>query len=181
MKPYFRAVTPLLCLPLYAQPQVQQVLGIPSQLGQQIESTAADAQGNVIVAAVVTPVLSAGAQIAVNTFALIKKVDANGNEIFSRLSPGAPAPPLNLSMDNEGNIYVTGQTFTPDEFPFTNLLCTGCAYSFGNSVGFIVKMRGADGSIVYATSNPTFQFLLNVGGLSMQNQWLSTPFIVNVK
>jgi hypothetical protein len=75
------------------------------------------------------------------SYGLIKKIDANGNEVFSRLLPGAVAP-LPVVVDANNDIYVAGSTDTPEQFPFTNRP--------GNL--FLIKIRGVDGTIALSTS-----------------------------
>jgi hypothetical protein len=137
-------VTTSLCCCLSAGAfRPQRLLQIPAQPGQQISSLQVDAQGNLIVAAQVT--LAGGSYpYLTSAFGLVKKIDPQGNEIFSRFLPGVNTslPPLVLALDKNGDIYVGGQTATANAFPFTNVLYAGG--------GFLLKLNGADGTLAYS-------------------------------
>jgi hypothetical protein len=139
-----------LCCGLSAGPlQPQQLLRIPAQSGQQVSDLKTDSQGNLIVAASVAPVVFSDGYVAgypTPSYGLVKKMDPQGNEIFSRLLPGASS--LKLAIDQNGDIYVGGQTDVPDQFPFTSVLYTPAAGSPGG--GFVAKFHGADGTLIYA-------------------------------
>lgn len=141
----------------------QKLVWIPSQPGQQISSMQIDPQGNLIVAALVTlPDISENFPFIVDyhtsTFGLIKKIDPQGNEIFSRFLPAADAfQPLALALDAKGDVYAGGYTDKPDNFPYTNILYTPNVVA-GQGAGFLIKLNGADGTLLYAAElggNPT--------------------------
>lgn len=131
-----------LTLPNYAAFQVQRLQQIPAEPGQQILASKTDSKGNLIVTAYVSvpdvynPV----------SFGLIKKIDSAGNELFSRILPGVVSLAMPIAIDGNDDIYVAGTTSTPSEFPFTNTL-SGIAEG-----GFMMKLRGHDGTMVYSTS-----------------------------
>jgi uncharacterized protein (TIGR03437 family) len=137
------------CWGLSAGPlRPQQLLRIPSGSGQQVSDLKIDSHGNLIVAASVASPASADGTVADNavaSFGLIKKIDPQGNELFSRFLPGASQ--LKLAVDQNGDIYVGGVVF--GEFLFTSILYTP---SNGGppGAGFLAKFRGTDGTLVYA-------------------------------
>ena len=134
-------------LPVFPGFQVQQLLQIPADPGQQIVDMKADSQGNLIVTAYVSvPDSNAPVEFGSVSFGLIKKIDTAGNEIFSRILPGVWSPALHIAIDSKDDIYVVGTTGTPLAFPFTNVLS-----AFGEG-GFIMKLHGQDGTIAYSTS-----------------------------
>jgi len=136
------ALMAFLVLPSYAGFQVQKLQQIPSEPGQQVVTTKADSKGDLIVTAYVSP----PGLYTPGSFALIKKIDTSGNELFSRILPGVISLALPIAIDNNDDIYVAGTTSTPSEFPFTSTLSTT------GDGGFVMKLRGQDGTIVYSTS-----------------------------
>jgi uncharacterized protein (TIGR03437 family) len=117
--------------------RVRELVQIPATPQQQVAGIQTDSHGNLIVAASVTLPDSYTPQ----SYGLVKKIDAKGNEIFSRLLPGAFAP-LPVAVDASDDIYVAGSTDTPEQFPFTNRPGTL----------FLMKIRGVDGTIALSTS-----------------------------
>ena len=133
--------------PGYAGFQVQKLLQIPAAPGQQVVDMKTDSQGNLIVSVYVSvPDSNSPAEFGSVSFGLIKKIDAAGNEIFSRILPGVWSPALPIAIDGKDDIYVVGTTRAPLAFPFTNVLST-----FGEGA-FIMKLHGQDGTIAYSTS-----------------------------
>ena len=126
------------CLCAAPSLQVQRLLRIPAQQGQQVSNLKTDSQGNLIVAALIGPSKAAYAYTA------IKKLDSSGAEYFSRLLPFVGR--VALGIDSHDDIYIAGATAIPGAFPFTAKLTTG------PEGGFLMKLRGRDGTIVYSTS-----------------------------
>src|SRR5215831_3600828 len=82
--------------------QVQHLLRIPAQRGQQVSSLRTDSQGNLIVAAfVAVPDTTAS-----YSYTAIKKIDASGVESFSRVLPFAGR--VALGVDSHDDIYIAG-------------------------------------------------------------------------
>ena len=137
------------CLPFagYAGFQVQQLLQIPAEPGQQVVDMKTDSQGNLIVSVYVSvPDSSSPVEFGSVSFGLIKKIDTAGNEIFSRILPSVLSVALPIAIDDKDDIYVAGTIRTPSEFPFTNVLS-----AFGEGA-FIMKLHGQDGTLAYSTS-----------------------------
>ena len=118
------------------------MLRIPAQRGQEISSLKTDSQGNLIVADFVGVPGPGGSYAYLYT--AIKKIDASGTEYFSRVLPFVAR--VALGVDSHDDIYIAGATSAPAAFPFTMKLA---AASEG---GFLMKLRGSDGTIVYSTS-----------------------------
>lgn len=126
-----------LSTPSAASLRVRELVQIPAMPEQRVFRMKTDTQGNLVVSAWLsmppdTP----------NSYGLIKKIDTSGKELFSLLLPGADRMPI--AIDSNNDIFVAGCTFTPEQFPFTN-----------RPGGlFVMKLRGADGTIVFSTSLP---------------------------
>lgn len=129
----------LLSAPVQAY-RVTQLVQIPAEPGQWVVDLKTDSQGNLVVAAAV-PLPDS---YALGSYAMIKKIDTAGNELFSLALPGASNP--RIAVDNRDDIYVAGSAGTPAAFPFTRKLA---AYGEG---AFAMKLSGADGTILYSTS-----------------------------
>ena len=135
-------------IPAYAGFNIQKLVQVPApEPGQQVAASQTDSQGNLIVVATVVEPVPSGFQLGLQ-YALVKKIDPNGNQIFSRLLSGVVGFSLPLVVDNNDDIYLGAQTLTPQAFPFTNLLPL---FSIGVQSGFVMKLHGSDGTIAYAT------------------------------
>jgi uncharacterized protein (TIGR03437 family) len=146
-----------LCVSLSAGPfHPQTLMQIPSQPGQQISSVQVDSQGNTIVAAIIS---QTGLFEVTSESGFVMKIDPQGNEIFSVALPALliaqpSPPPLVLALDKNDDIYVGGAMQPPSSYPFTSILSS----SGGFPGGFLIKLHGADGTMVYADElggNPT--------------------------
>jgi uncharacterized protein (TIGR03437 family) len=134
------AVAALVCIPSYAGFQMQALLQVSApEPGQQVVALQVDSQSNMIVIATVTQPTPPGNELGLS-YALVKKIAPNGNEIFSQLLPGTFATAL--VIDGNNDIYVGGGGATQLASPFTTVLATG---------GFVTKLSGSDGTVVYAT------------------------------
>ncbi len=75
----------------------------------------------------------------------IKKIDTAGNQVFSVALPSIFAP--TLTVDANDDIEVNGFATAPVSFPVTNVIAPPIA---GDSSQFVMKIRGADGTVVYS-------------------------------
>ena len=143
-----------LVFPCYAGFQVQRLQQIPAEPYQQLVASKTDSQGNLIVVVAVSPpefYPSIQGLFGPGWFGLVKKIDTAGNELFSRILPGAFAPgstpQIAIAIDGHDDIYVAGATNSPEEFPFTSLLPTGFL-----PIAFLMKLHGQDGTLAYSTA-----------------------------
>jgi uncharacterized protein (TIGR03437 family) len=121
----------------YAAIVAQQILQVPSDLQQTLYSLTTDRSGNLIA----TGFNAKGG--------FIVKLDLSGKQVFSFSNFGAF--PNGATADANGDIYWIGASGAPTfPFPFTNSVL-GSPPSDSVS-GFVVKFRGGDGSIVWATA-----------------------------
>ncbi len=135
-------------IPVYAGFNIQKLVRVPApEAGQQVAASQADSKGNLIVVATIVQPVPPGYTLGLQ-YALVKKIDPNGNEIFSRLLSGVVGFSLPLVVDNNDDIYLGAQTLTPQAFPFTNELAL---FPIGSVSGFVMKLHGSDGTIAYAT------------------------------
>jgi len=117
--------------------RVQQIQQIPSEPQQMLTALTADSSGN----------LTATGNNPHGAFVL--KLDNSGNLIFTRSEIGSY--PFGVAADTNGDVYWIGPAGTPTfPFPFTNSVL-GTPPS-GSLPGFVVKLHGADGSIMWATA-----------------------------
>ncbi len=142
-----------LVFPGYAAFQVQRLQQIPVEPYQQLVASTTDSQGNLIVVVAVSPpefYLSIQGPFGPGWFGLVKKIDATGNDLFSRILPGAFAPgatpQIAIAIDGHDDIYIAGATYSPEEFPFTNVLPTAFL-----PFAFLMKLHGQDGTLAYST------------------------------
>jgi uncharacterized protein (TIGR03437 family) len=144
-----------LALPCHAGFSVQKLIAVPvSDPGQQVAAAAVDSQGNMIVIATATQLAPPGSTTGATPYALVYKLDPNGNQLFSKVLPGAARISLgfygvemgmSLAIDGNDDVYIAGVTSSPQSFPFTAVL------SSPTSFGFVMKIRGGDGTIAYAS------------------------------
>jgi hypothetical protein len=82
----------------------------------------------------------------------VAKLDASGRLVWSTYLGGSVVEVArDVAVDSEGNVYVTGSTESQD-FPVTSDVLQS-RYAGGDQPGdaYVVKLRGVDGKIVYAT------------------------------
>jgi hypothetical protein len=117
--------------------RAQQIQQIPSEPQQTLIALTGDSSGNL---------LATGNN---PEGALVLKLDNSGNLIFTRSEIGSY--PFGVAADTNGDVYWIGAAGTPlFPFPFTNSVL-GTPPS-GSLPGFVVKLRGTDGSIMWATA-----------------------------
>lgn len=123
--------------------RVQQLIGLPLQPAQSVNSLTTDAAGNMIVTG----------SNGVGGF--ITKLDPAGSVIFRFVNFGAF--PAGAAVDANGNVYWIGAGGGPGfPFPFTKTILP--ASQLGSETpGFVVKFRGADGSILWAAQTEGLQ------------------------
>jgi len=124
----------------YAALSVQQLVQVPAEPGQQIANLQTDLQGNLVVSALVQPG-------GTSPFGVVKKVSPAGVELFRVVLPGVATTLPALAIDSNDDIYLAGLTDTSSAFPFTHDLTTKSS----EAGTFLVKLKGHDGSQVYAT------------------------------
>ena len=124
--------------------QVNQLIQIPLQRAQSINSLTADRDGNLIV----TGMNVQGGFIA--------KLDSIGNEIFSFANFGSF--PTGSAVDADGDIYWIGTGGVPGfpPLPITKTILPVSALG-SSSPGFVIKFRGSDGSVVWAAEIDALQ------------------------
>jgi len=127
----------------YAAFSVQQLVQVPAEPGQQIASLNTDSQGNLVVSTLVQP---QGSSNPGASFGVVEKVSPAGVELFRVVLPGVTTAALPLAIDSNDDIYIAGST-TSGSFPFTHNLTTESS----DAGTFLVKLKGRDGSLVYAT------------------------------
>jgi hypothetical protein len=124
----------------YTALSVQQLVQVPAEPGHQIASLKTDSQGNLVVSALVQPG-------STSPFGVVKKVSPAGVELFRVVLPGVTTTLPALAIDSNDDIYLAGLTLTSSAFPFTHDLTTKSS----EAGTFLVKLKGRDGSQVYAT------------------------------
>jgi uncharacterized protein (TIGR03437 family) len=149
-------------IPVYAGFNIQKLLALPmlepgqqpNAPGQQVAAIQVDSQGNFIVVTTVTDSVPPGTTLPFTPYAIAYKLDPNGNQLFARVLPGVAIGSLGflnvetgvlLAIDANNDIYLGGETMSPESFPFTTLI------SSSTTEGFVMKLRGADGTIAYAS------------------------------
>ncbi len=117
--------------------RVQQIQQIPSEPQQTLTALTADSSGNLIA----TGTNPHGA--------FVLKLDNSGNLIFTRSEIGSY--PFGVAADTNDDVYWIGAAGTPAfPFPFTNNVLG--APPSGSLPGFVVKLHGTDGSIMWAAA-----------------------------
>jgi uncharacterized protein (TIGR03437 family) len=120
----------------------------------QVSAIATDANGNTYITGsrVIVPAsISTGSAAVTDVFA--GKLDPSGNlTLIGTFSGKGTDQPNGIAVDPSGNIYIAGNTTSPD-FPLRNPL-QSAAYTAGagirNGSGFLMKLA-PDGSLIYST------------------------------
>jgi uncharacterized protein (TIGR03437 family) len=121
----------------FAAIQAQQILQVPSGPMQTIDNLTTDQSGNLI---------ATGTN---GNGAFIDKLDSSGNLVFTFANFGSY--PRAAVADSNGDIYWVGASGEPVfPFPFTTFILG--SPPAGSLYGFVVKFRGTDGSIIWATA-----------------------------
>jgi uncharacterized protein (TIGR03437 family) len=106
-----------------------------------ISAIAADSAGNTYVAGTRSPATT-------SSKAFLAKIDPHGAILFTKIIGGSRFESGNaVAVDSSGNIYIAGETSSPD-FPLTKPLQTS-QYTFGT--GFIMKLTGDGSTVLYST------------------------------
>ena len=123
--------------------RVEQIIQVPSQRAQSINSLTTDGKGNLIVT---------GSNVQGG---IVSKLDPSGNVVFTFANFGAY--PAGAAVDSNGDIYWIGTGGAPGfPFPFTKKVLP--VFELGSAVpGFVVKFRGKDGSIIWAAEVDAIQ------------------------
>ena len=133
------------CNAVFAAPSfyVQQLIQVPLQPAQSINSLTVDAGGNMIVTG------------SNGKGGFLSKLDPGGNLIFNFVNFGAF--PAGAAVDTNGDVYWIGTGGAPGfVFPFTKTILP--ASNTGSATpGFVVKFRGADGAILWAAELEALQ------------------------
>jgi len=124
--------------------RVEQIIQLPLQRAQSINSLAADRNGNLVV----TGINVQGG--------FVSKLDPLGTVFFSFANFGTF--PAGAAVDANGDIYWIGTGGAPGfpPFPFTKKVLPIPELGM-RTPGFVVKFRGADGSIIWAAELDALQ------------------------
>jgi uncharacterized protein (TIGR03437 family) len=126
-----------------AEFQAQRLIGLPLQRGQSVNSLTTDAAGNMIVTG------------SNGQGGFIMKLGPAGNVIFSFVNLGAF--PAAAAVDANGDVYWIGTGGSPGfPLPFTKTILPVSQLG-SKTPGFVVKFRGADGSILWAAQTEGLQ------------------------
>jgi uncharacterized protein (TIGR03437 family) len=157
------------CSVSYAAIRARQILQVPSGPMQTIDYVTTDSAGSFI---------ATGHN---DNGAFIDKQDSSGNLVFTFANFGSY--PFGAVADANGDVYWIGASGSPAfPFPFTTFILG--SPPAGSVLGFVVKFRGADGSIVWATAlgamvPSTIAVDANgratVAGIASATQGLTTP------
>ena len=123
---------------------VEQIIQVPLQPAQSINSLTADRNGNLVVT---------GMNVQGG---FVSKLDPLGTVIFSFVNFGTF--PAGAAVDANGDIYWIGTGGAPGfpPFPFTKKVLP--IPDLGSKIpGFVVKFRGTDGSIIWAAELDALQ------------------------
>jgi uncharacterized protein (TIGR03437 family) len=122
---------------------VQQLIQVPLQPAQSINSLTMDAGGNMIVTG------------SNGKGGFVSKLDPSGNPVFSLVNFGAY--PAGAAVDTNGDVYWIGRGGAPGfVFPFTKTILP--ASNTGSATpGFVVKFHGVDGTILWAAELEALQ------------------------
>jgi uncharacterized protein (TIGR03437 family) len=113
-----------------------------------VNAIAVDPSGNTYATGYRTVVFSSAGSTASDVF--VTKVDGAGNvTLLATLSGKGSDQGNGIAVDSSGNIYVVGQTTSPD-FPLLNPLQSAMGEGPGSGSGFLTKLA-PNGSIVYST------------------------------
>lgn len=124
---------------------------IGDQYSYQVAGIATDSNGNTYITG--SRVISASASGVPVTDVFVSKLDPSGNLTPIATFSGKGSDQANgIAVDSSGNIYIVGNTTSPD-FPLLNPLQRVC-YTSGmgsvNGTGFLMKL-GPDGAVLYST------------------------------
>ncbi len=113
-----------------------------------VTAIAVDSSGNTYATGYRTVVVSPAGTMASDVF--VTKVDGAGNvALLATLSGKGSDQGNGIAVDSLGNIYIVGQTTSPD-FPLLNPLQSAMGQGPGAGSGFLTKLA-PNGSIVYST------------------------------
>ena len=111
-----------------------------------VRAIAVDGAGNTYITG--TRQISLSASLPITTDIFVSKLDAAGNVTLLTTITGKGSDQANaIAVDAAGNIYVAGDTYSPD-FPLLHALQTTPASS--GATGFLVKLNAA-GAMLYST------------------------------